>query len=145
MDLIYENMALLIQRCTISVFVLLLVNILIGIWMVGGAIPSLIYYGLAFLSPSFIVPFTFLLCVIMSLFTGTSFGSIATMGVALYGVGISIGVPAPLIVGAIVSGAFLVTRCPLCQIQQIWQPPPPALPFTPMYIPCFTPPFRQPF
>ena len=106
MDLIYENMALLIQRCTISVFVLLLVNILIGIWMVGGAIPSLIYYGLAFLSPSFIVPFTFLLCVIMSLFTGTSFGSIATMGVALYGVGISIGVPAPLIVGAIVSGAF---------------------------------------
>lgn len=97
MDLIYENMALLIQRCTISVFVLLLVNILIGIWMVRGAIPSLIYYRLAFLSPSFIVPFTFLLCVILSLFTGTSFGSIATIGVALYGVGISIVVPAPLI------------------------------------------------
>lgn len=106
MDLIYENMALLIKRCTISVFVLLLVNILIGIWMVGGAIPSLIYYGLAFLSPSFMVPFTFLLCVIMSLFTGTSFGSIATMGVALYGVGISIGVPAPLIADASVSRAF---------------------------------------
>lgn len=103
---IYENMASLVQRCTISVFVLLLVNILIGVWVAGGAIPALIYYGLTFISPALIVPITFLLCVVMSLFTGTSFGSIATMGVALYGVGVSIGVPSPLLIGAVVSGAF---------------------------------------
>ena len=58
----------------------------LGIWIVGGTVPTLLYYGLKLCSPSIIVPLTFVLCAITSLFTGSSFGSIATMGLALFGV-----------------------------------------------------------
>ena len=53
----------------------------------GGTVPTLLYYGLKICSPSIIVPLTFILCAITSLFTGSSFSSIATMGLALFGVG----------------------------------------------------------
>lgn len=89
-----------------TLLILLSVGMMVGIWIIGGTVPTLLYYGLKICSPNIIVPLTFVLCAITSLFTGTSFGSIATMGLALFGVGTSMGISAPLMAGAVCSGAF---------------------------------------
>lgn len=89
-----------------TLLILLSVGMMVGIWIVGGTVPTLLYYGLKLCSPHIIVPLTFVLCAITSLFTGTSFGSIATMGLALFGVGTSMGISAPLMAGAVCSGSF---------------------------------------
>lgn len=87
-------------------FILVLVGILVGVWLIGGTLPSLIYYGLEMISPVAIVPLTFVLCALTSVFTGTSFGSVATMGFAMYGIAVNMGVPGEVIAGAVVSGAY---------------------------------------
>ena len=89
-----------------TLLILLSVGMMVGIWIIGGTVPALLYYGLKICSPNIIVPLAFVLCAITSLFTGTSFGSIATMGLALFGVGTSMGISAPLMAGAVCSGAF---------------------------------------
>lgn len=89
-----------------TLLILLSVGMMVGIWIIGGTVPTLLYYGLKICSPIIIVPLAFVLCAITSLFTGTSFGSIATMGLALFGVGTSMGISAPLMAGAVCSGAF---------------------------------------
>lgn len=89
-----------------TLLILLSVGMMVGIWIIGGTVPTLLYYGLKICSPNIIVPLPFVLCAITSLFTGTSFGSIATMGLALFGVGTSMGISAPLMAGAVCSGAF---------------------------------------
>ena len=89
-----------------TLLILLSVGMMVGIWIIGGTVPTLLYYGLKICSPNIIVPLAFVLCAITSLFTGTSFGSIATMGLALFGVGTSMGISAPLMAGAGCSGAF---------------------------------------
>lgn len=87
-------------------FILVLVGILVGVWLIGGTLPSLIYYGLEMISPVAIVPLTFVLCALTSVFTGTSFGSVATMSFAMYGIAVNMGVPGEVIAGAVVSGAY---------------------------------------
>lgn len=89
-----------------TLLILLSVGMMVGIWIIGGTVPTLLYYGLKICSPNIIVPLAFVLCAITSLFTGTSFGSIATMGLALFGVGTSMGISAPLMAGAVCSGVF---------------------------------------
>lgn len=89
-----------------TLLILLSIGMMVGIWIIGGTVPTLLYYGLKICSPNIIVPLAFVLCAITSLFTGTSFGSIATMGLALFGVGTSMGISAPLMAGAVCSGAF---------------------------------------
>ena len=89
-----------------TLLILLSVGMMVGIWIIGGTVPTLLYYGLKICSPNIIVPLAFVLCAITSLFTGTSFGSIATMGLALFGVGTSMGISASLMAGAVCSGAF---------------------------------------
>lgn len=89
-----------------TLLILLSVGMMVGIWIIGGTVPTLLYYGLKICSPNIIVPLAFVLCAITSLFTGTSLGSIATMGLALFGVGTSMGISAPLMAGAVCSGAF---------------------------------------
>ena len=89
-----------------TLLILLSVGMMVGIWIIGGTVPTLLYYGLKICSPNIIVPLAFVLCAITSLFTGTSFGSIATMGLALFGVGTSMGISAPLMAGAVCSGAY---------------------------------------
>lgn len=97
-----ENVA----NYNMAFLILTMVGILIGTWLIGGTLPSLIYYGLNFISPKAIVPLAFILCAVTSVCTGTSFGCIATMGLALYGIGINMGIPGGLIAGAVVSGAY---------------------------------------
>lgn len=86
--------------------ILVLMGMLVGLWIAGGTIPTLLSYGLSWLEPRFLVPTSCLLCCLASVATGTSFGTISTVGLALMGLGEAMGVPAPLLAGAIVSGAY---------------------------------------
>lgn len=89
-----------------SVFILLAVGALIGSWIQCGTIPTVITYGLKMISPSAFLPCTMLLCSILALATGTSYGSVATAGIAMMGVGLTMGFPAGMIAGAVICGAL---------------------------------------
>lgn len=94
-----------IRRCMSGVLILIGVGMLIGAWIAGGTIPTLIYYGLSIISPKVFLLCCLLLTSIMSVCTGTSYGSAASAGVAMMGIGLSMGVPAGMIAGAILCGA----------------------------------------
>jgi NhaC family Na+:H+ antiporter len=82
------------------------VGALIGAWMFSGTIPMMIYYGIQVIHPDWIVLSAFLIATVVSTVTGTSWGSVGTVGVALIGIAASIGAPLPLTAGAIVAGAY---------------------------------------
>jgi NhaC family Na+:H+ antiporter len=88
-----------ISRVMIAILILIVVGMLIGVWILAGTIPTIIYWGLKLMT-------TFLICVVASTATGTSFGTMGTVGVALLGVGQALGFPPAMVVGAIVSGAY---------------------------------------
>lgn len=89
-----------------AAIILMIVGILIGVWVVGGVVPAMIYYGLKLLSPSIFLIAALLICSITSLATGTSWGTMGTMGLALMGIAAGLGIPAPMAAGAIISGAY---------------------------------------
>ena len=88
-----------------AIYIFILIGILIAALIEGGTIGSLIYYGVDLLHPSTFLPAGLILCSLMSLATGTSWGTIGTLGVVLMGLGGALGVPLPLVAGMIVSGA----------------------------------------
>ncbi|HKL75311.1 MAG TPA: Na+/H+ antiporter NhaC [Halanaerobiales bacterium] len=89
-----------------AVFILLIVGSIIGTWIASGVIPVMIYYGLKFLNPTIFVPLAALITAIVATTLGTSFTSIATVGIALITIGNSMGFPSALTAAAIISGAF---------------------------------------
>jgi len=89
-----------------AVLILMLVGMTIGIWIIGGTVPTLVYYGLKLISPRAFLAATFILCAITSIATGTSFGTIGTIGLALIGIGEGLSIPLPMVAGAIVAGAY---------------------------------------
>ena len=89
-----------------AIIILAIVGVLIGVWIVGGIVPSMIYYGLKLLSPSVFLVAALLICSITSLATGTAWGTMGTMGLALIGIAVGLGIPAPMAAGAIISGAY---------------------------------------
>lgn len=89
-----------------AILILIAVGGIVGTWMYSGTVPMMIYYGIKFLHPKFVVVTAFIVTAIVSTFTGTSWGSAATAGVAFMGIGGSMGIPLPLVAGAIISGAF---------------------------------------
>lgn len=95
-----------ISKVLVAILLLIEVGMLIGVWILAGTIPTIIYWGLELISPSGFLATSFILCIIASTMTGTSFGTMGTVGIALLGVGQALGYPTPLIVGAIVSGAY---------------------------------------
>ncbi len=89
-----------------SILILLLIGSLAGTWLLGGIVPAMIYYGLKIIHPSI---FLFTACVvsaIVSLATGSSWSTVATLGIALLGIGITLGYHEGLVAGAIISGAY---------------------------------------
>ncbi|RAK09316.1 NhaC family Na+:H+ antiporter [Halanaerobium saccharolyticum] len=87
--------------------ILIIIGMVIGSWILSGTIQTMVYYGLELLSPSIFLPAAFLLAAVTSILIGSSFGTIATMGIVLLGVAEGLGVPKAITVGAIVSGAML--------------------------------------
>jgi NhaC family Na+:H+ antiporter len=95
-----------IANTAVTNIILIFSGILVGVWILGGAVPTLIYYGIQLISPKFFLPITFLLACLTSVATGTSFGTIATIGVGSLGIGTGLGIPTAMTIGAVVSGSF---------------------------------------
>ncbi|HLT92333.1 MAG TPA: Na+/H+ antiporter NhaC [Woeseiaceae bacterium] len=89
-----------------AIMILLMVGALIGAWLISGTVPSLIYYGLELLDPKFFFVATCLVCSITSLATGSSWTTAGTLGVALIGVAMGLGLSPAIAAGAVVSGAY---------------------------------------
>ncbi|MGK7376350.1 Na+/H+ antiporter NhaC [Planococcus sp. 1R117A] len=90
-----------------AVLVLLSVGALIGTWIAGGIVPSIIYYGLSIIEPNIFLLAAFIICTVTSIATGTSFGSAGTAGIAMMAIGASFGFPLPLVAGAVISGCYV--------------------------------------
>jgi len=95
-----------ISKAMQSILILAIVGMMIGSWLISGTIPTMIYYGLKLLSPKFFLVAAVLICSITSLATGTSWGTMGTMGLALIGIGKGLGMPVGPTAGAILAGAY---------------------------------------
>ena len=89
-----------------AIVILLIIGILIGVWILSGVVPTMLYYGLKILHPKIFLPAALLICSISSLATGSSWGTSGTIGIALIGIGGGLGFPLPLVAGAVLSGAY---------------------------------------
>lgn len=89
-----------------SVSVLICVGMIIGVWIASGTVPTLIYYGLILLSPQIFLAAAMILCSVVSVSLGTSWGTVGTVGLALMGIGAGFDIPVYWTAGAVVSGAF---------------------------------------
>jgi NhaC family Na+:H+ antiporter len=89
-----------------AIFILLMVGALAGTWLISGIIPTMIYYGLQILNPTFFLVAALLISSIISLATGSSWTTTATIGIALMGIGKAMGLPLGMIAGAVLSGAY---------------------------------------
>lgn len=95
-----------IHKSMRPILILWSIGLVIGSWMFSGTVPMVIYYGLQIINPKFVLVTGFLLCALLSTATGTSWGSASTMGVAIMGIAIGLGVPLPIVAGAVVSGSY---------------------------------------
>lgn len=86
--------------------ILLVVGAMIATWIASGTVPAIIYYGMKIVNPMFFLPIVMIICSLTSLFTGTSWGTIGTAGLAMVGIGLGMNMHIGLVVGAVVSGAF---------------------------------------
>ena len=89
-----------------ALIILLIIGALSGSWMISGVVPTLIYYGMQIIHPSFFLASTCIICAIVSVMTGSSWTTIATIGIALLGIGQAQGFEDGWIAGAIISGAY---------------------------------------
>jgi NhaC family Na+:H+ antiporter len=89
-----------------SILILLLIGSLSGTWMISGIVPTMIYYGLKVLNPTILLFAACFVCALVSLATGSSWTTIATVGLALIGIGKAFGMGEGIIAGAIISGAY---------------------------------------
>ena len=102
MDEVAEN----VKSTAGAIFILLMVGALAGTWLISGVIPSMIYYGLQILSPAIFLPATLIICSVISIATGSSWTTSATVGIALIGIGGALGFDKGMIAGAVISGAY---------------------------------------
>lgn len=103
---IEEGIVDIIKMSMGAIIILMIIGMVIGTWIASGIVPTMIYYGLKLLSPSVFLVATLIICSIVSLATGSSWTTAATVGLALMGVGIGLGMSVPMIGGAIISGSY---------------------------------------
>ena len=89
-----------------AIIILLIIGALSGTWMISGVVPTLIYYGMQIIHPNFFLASTCIICALVSVMTGSSWTTIATIGIALLGIGKAQGFEEGWIAGAIISGAY---------------------------------------
>ena len=89
-----------------AIIILLIIGALSGIWMISGVVPTLIYYGMQIIHPSFFLASCCVICAVVSVMTGSSWTTIATIGIALMGIGEAQGFATGWVAGAIISGAY---------------------------------------
>jgi NhaC family Na+:H+ antiporter len=101
-----EEVANNIKSTTGAILILLFVGALAGTWLISGVIPTMIYYGLKLLNPTIFLPATVVICAVISIATGSSWTTSATVGIALVGIGGALGIPLGMVAGAVLSGAY---------------------------------------
>ncbi|MGJ8549408.1 Na+/H+ antiporter NhaC family protein [Winogradskyella wichelsiae] len=99
---VWENL----KSIFVPVLILFLVGALAGTWLVSGVIPAMVYYGLQVLSPEIFLPASVIISAIISIATGSSWTTSATVGIALVGIGTALGIEPGMIAGAVISGAY---------------------------------------
>lgn len=95
-----------ISECIEAIIIMMSIGMVVGAWIAGGTVPFIIYWGLKIFSPQWLLPFTVVLCALMSTLIGSSWTTAGTIGVAFMGIGMGLGIPAPIIAGAVVCGSF---------------------------------------
>lgn len=105
-DDMVEQVAQNFKSVSEAIVILMLVGALAGTWLLSGVIPSMIYYGLMILSPGIFLPATVIICAIISISTGSSWTTSATVGIGLVGIGQSMGMSPAMAAGAVISGAY---------------------------------------
>lgn len=103
---IIEGVTKSIHSALPAIIILLLIGALAGTWLLSGVVPAMIYYGLDILNPKIFLFATCVICSIVSVATGSSWSTVATVGIALLGIGKALGIEEPIIAGAIISGAY---------------------------------------
>ena len=96
-----------LKATSAAIIILLSIGALTATWMLSGIVPTMIWYGLKLIHPRIFIVLTFLLCAVVSLLAGSSWTTVGTIGVALFGAGSFMGIPAGWLAGAIISGAYL--------------------------------------
>ncbi|PQV45050.1 transporter (NhaC family) [Jejuia pallidilutea] len=99
---IWENL----KSVFVPILILFLVGALAGTWLISGVIPAMVYYGLQVLSPAIFLPASVVISAIISIATGSSWTTSATVGIALVGIGTALGINPGMIAGAVISGAY---------------------------------------
>ncbi|MEO6346781.1 MAG: Na+/H+ antiporter NhaC family protein, partial [Aquaticitalea sp.] len=105
-DQMMEEVAENIKSTAGAILILLMVGALAGTWLISGIIPTMIYYGLQILNPTIFLPACIVICAIISVATGSSWTTSATVGIALIGIAEALGVPLGMTAGAVISGAY---------------------------------------
>ena len=101
-----DQITLSIRRATQACLILLVVGALIGTWILSGIVPTMIYYGLKIINPLWFLPVACFSCALVSLATGSSWSTSGTLGIALIGIGHSLGIPLGMVAGAVISGSY---------------------------------------
>ncbi|GGW64653.1 NhaC family Na+:H+ antiporter [Winogradskyella epiphytica] len=99
---IWENL----RSVFVPIMILFLVGALAGTWLISGVIPAMVYYGLQVLSPEIFLPASVVIAAVISIATGSSWTTSATVGIALVGIGTALGINPGMIAGAVISGAY---------------------------------------
>lgn len=89
-----------------AIVIIILVGLTIGAWLGGGIVATMVYYGLKLISPSLFLVSISIICAVVTLAIGSSWSTMGTIGVAGMGIGASMGIPMPMVAGAIISGAY---------------------------------------
>lgn len=105
-DEIQESMVEGVRKALSALFFFFLIGAAVGVWINCGTLPALIHYGLMILTPGLFLPATLIITSIVSICIGSSWTTAGTVGVVLLGIGTTMGIPAPLVAGCIISGAY---------------------------------------
>lgn len=104
---IQEGIVDTIKMSMEAILILMIIGMVVGTWILSGVVPTMIFYGLKIISPAIFLPTAVIICSIVSIATGSSWSTAATVGIALMGVGTGLGIPAAMTAGAIISGAYM--------------------------------------
>lgn len=105
-EMIFEGL----RECSTLYLLILLIGATVSVWLSSGVVPTMIYYGLQYMKGMNFLLAAFLITSIMSVFMGTAIGTVSTIGLALLGIGKGFGIPVHVLLGAIISGAFIADK-----------------------------------
>ena len=103
---IFDKIKANVKDTSNAIYILILIGGLAGTWLVGGIVPAMIYYGLELINATFFLPTAVVIASLVSLSTGSSWSTTATVGIALMGIGQTMGIPVAIVAGAVISGAY---------------------------------------